>query len=95
MVIVGIPFAIATCVLIGIAALIFFGLCLLVVFFAGAFVFYTLKGIYIGIIVFVKFLKDPQAQIQTLPTTSQKKFQLNLTPAIGTEELWTSRFRYI
>jgi hypothetical protein len=72
-VVIGIPFAIATCILIGIAALIFFGLCILAIVGACALVFYTIKGTYIGAIGLVKFLKDPQARTQTLPTAAKTK----------------------
>lgn len=73
MVVIGIPFAIATCVLIAIAALIFFGLCLLAALCAGALVFYTLKGLIVGTIAIFKFLKDPQARSQVLPSSTADK----------------------
>ena len=41
MVVVGIPFAIATCLLVAVAALVFFGLCILATIGACALVFYN------------------------------------------------------
>lgn len=72
MVVIGIPFAIATCLLVAVAALIFFALCFLAAFAACALAFYILKGIWVGSVVTIQSFNQWK-QGGTLPITRPKK----------------------
>lgn len=72
MVVIGIPFAIATCLLVAAAALIFFALCFLAAFAACALVYYILKGLWVGSVMAIQFFKQWK-QGGTLPITRPKR----------------------
>jgi len=66
--VVGIPLAIITCLLVALAALIFFGLVLLGAFFGCVLVFYLLAGIYKAVIRFIDFVVNSARIQEGLPT---------------------------
>jgi hypothetical protein len=81
---IGIPAAIATCILVACAVVLFAILCLLAAAFACAIVFYICKGSYIGLRAFGRYINKHRYRSTTLPTSSQQnKVSWTTTPSIA------------
>lgn len=78
--VVGIPFAIVTCLLVALAALIFFGLLLLGAFLSCILVCYILAGIYEAAVRFIDFVVNSQRVQQGLPTLEPRRTGIPTLP---------------
>jgi hypothetical protein len=88
--VVGIPFAIATCLLVALAALIFFGLVLFAAFLGCVFVFYLFAGIYKAASSFIDFVVNSQRIQEGLPTLEPRRFEI---PTLPMQQLRRGIFR--
>jgi hypothetical protein len=86
--IIGIPFAILTCLLIGLAALVFFGLILLAAFLSCLLVFYVFVSIYYVAVQFINFVVNSKRLRKGLPLVEPRR------PAIPTLPIQELRMRF-